>query len=44
MQKLDKQFHTKFSFASFTGRYMNANIIHALKEIDRQYLHFIWQV
>ena len=27
-------FNAKFSFASFTGRYMNANIIHALKEID----------
>ena len=26
--------NAKFSFASFTGRYMNANIIHALKEID----------
>lgn len=27
-------YNAKFSFASFTGRYMNANIIHALKEID----------
>ena len=27
-------YNAKFSFASFIGRYMNTNIIHALKEID----------
>lgn len=27
-------FHSKFSFASYAGKYMNTNIIHSLKEIN----------
>lgn len=27
-------YHSKFTFASYVGKYMNANIIHSLKEID----------
>lgn len=29
-----KDYNSKYSYASYIGKYMNANIVHALKEID----------
>lgn len=31
-------YYAKYSFASFTGKFMNTNIIHSLKEINNSIL------